>query len=131
MQLIAHHQLPDAHPDPEQWQPSPGQLPSPVLLSCMPPHGMKPAFGQSGSLVLLLSSPSSLCTPKYLTGRIAQEAEKSLALCEPCSATLKLQCVISTALILNTKHSTIPVNRKKISSIPAETRTVAIKKEKR
>ncbi|KAK4829726.1 hypothetical protein QYF61_006187 [Mycteria americana] len=48
----------------------------------------------------------------------AQEAEKSLT-----SQQLKHQCVINIILILNPKHSTTPATRKKINSIPAETRT--------
>lgn len=38
------------------------------------------------------------------------------------TATIKHQCVIHMILIQNPKHSTLPVSRMKIHSIPAETR---------
>jgi len=39
-------------------------------------------------------------------------------------ATIKHQCVINIILILDPKHSTTPATRKKINSIPTETRTL-------
>lgn len=41
----------------------------------------------------------------------------------PAQHQLKHQCVIDTILILNSKHSHVPVTKKKIMSIPAKTRT--------
>ena len=38
----------------------------------------------------------------------------------------KYQCVTNVLLLLNPRHNTIPATRKKINSIPAETRTLTV-----
>lgn len=75
---IAHHLLTNTQSDPCSSTRS-GQFSfSPDLSFNMIPHGMGHPFGKSGSIVLTVSSPSSLYTPKYLAGRAAQGAEMSL-----------------------------------------------------
>ncbi|XP_038039857.1 lipoma-preferred partner isoform X2 [Anas platyrhynchos] len=59
----------------------------PCYILSMTPHGMGHPSGQCGSPSLAVSPPGSWCTPSLLAGRAAQEAGKSLALCECCSAT--------------------------------------------
>lgn len=76
---IPHQPLTIAQPVPEQSAIVPSQIPS-VLLFSMMPCGREYPFGQSGSAVLVASSPSSSCTSRLLTGRAAREAEKSFVL---------------------------------------------------
>jgi len=64
-----------------------------------------------------------LTHPQLLTGRAAQEAEKSLALCHTPQKQLKHPCAIISVFIKNLKCSTIPATTKKIDPIQAKTRT--------
>uniref|UniRef100_A0A8B9EIY6 Mucin 6, oligomeric mucus/gel-forming n=1 Tax=Anser cygnoides TaxID=8845 RepID=A0A8B9EIY6_ANSCY len=59
----------------------PSSLAQLSLLSLMS-NGVEQSLGEFGPPVLAVSPPSSLCTPRLLTGRAASEAEKSLTLCE-------------------------------------------------
>lgn len=80
-------------------EPIPKQCPPPprplrpafplVLLLSMTSHGMEHLFGQLGSAVPAVSSPSVLCTSSLLSGGVVCEAEKALTLCEHCSAITK------------------------------------------
>ena len=90
-------------------QPTSPQL---LLLSTMS-HVMGHPFGHPGPVVLAVSPPSSWCTPSFLAGRAAREAEESLALCKHCSAQLKHLCVITTTSIKSPKCSIIQTSVKK------------------
>ena len=57
---IAHHQLTDAQPIPEQ-QPCPPAS-SPQFLFSMTSYGMEYPFGQFGTAVLAVPPPGFLCT---------------------------------------------------------------------
>ena len=70
-------------------------------------------------------APSQLLV-HLLTGRL-WEAEKSLTYYKHCLATTKTSVCYHIILMLNPTHSTIPATRKKINSIPDETRTSAKK----
>lgn len=85
--------------------PLPPSFPQLLLLS-MTPYDTEHRFGQSGLAVLAVSLLSSWCTPSLLTGRVAWEAEKTLALCEHCTATTKNIHVLSllfSSEVQNTK----------------------------
>jgi len=64
-------------------------LPPQLLLLSTASYVMGSPFGQLGSAVPAVSPPSPLCTPDLLAGGAAGEAEKTLTLCEHCSATAK------------------------------------------
>lgn len=80
----------------------------PYILFSMTSDGMEYPFGQFGSAVLGLSPPSSCCTPSLLAGRTEREAEKSLAWCKHCSATIKTSACYQRSSHPNPKHSTLP-----------------------
>lgn len=61
-----------------------------VFLLSMTPCGTGYPFGQPGLAVLAVPPPSSWCTPSFLGGRAAREAEQPLALCKHCSASTKM-----------------------------------------
>lgn len=52
-------------------------------------YGMSLSFGLFGSAVLAVSSANILYTPRVLTGRAAQGAEKTMLQCKHCSAAAK------------------------------------------
>ena len=95
----------------------------PYILFSMTSDGMEYPFGQFGSAVLGLSPPSSCCTPSLLAGRTEREAEKSLAWCKHCSATIKTSACYQRSSHPNPKHSTLPATRRKINSVLTGTRT--------
>jgi len=82
-------------------------------------YGMEYPFGQVGQLSWLYPLPASYALPAF---SLASQYDKlkSLWLLRNNS---KHQCAINIILIPNPKHSTTPTTRKKINSIPAETRT--------
>ena len=86
---VAHHQLTDAQPVPEQWQPQPACLLPAFLLLSVTSYDMEYPFGQLGSAVPAVPPPSFLCTPSLLTDGVVCEAEKTLTLYEHCSAVPK------------------------------------------
>lgn len=84
----AHHQLTNAQLVPEQWQLWKIQISPQALLLGMASYCMQSPFGHSGSVVPSVSPPSFLYTSMFLTGKAAQEAEKSSStLSKHCSAT--------------------------------------------
>jgi len=91
----------------------------------MTTYGVRYPFHQSGLPVLAVFPNSFSCTPSLLTGRGAQEAEKSLALCKYFSATTKnigvLPPLFSSKIQSTAPHQ--PFSMKKINSIPAKTIT--------
>lgn len=58
---VAHHQLTDDQPVPEQWKPTCST--APVLLLSMTLCGVEYPFGALGELSWLCTPRSSLCTP--------------------------------------------------------------------
>lgn len=102
---------------------SPRAAGPPYILFSMTSDGMEYPFGQFGSAVLGLSPPSSCCTPSLLASRTEREAEKSLAWCKHCSATIKTSACYQRSSHPNPKHSTLPATRRKINSVLTETRT--------
>ena len=108
---VAHPQLTDAHPAPEQQLLSRPTLP--VLLLSLMPHGMGYPFGQCQSLSWLCPLPAS-CAPSACS--LAGHHEKLNSPWLHVSTVLqqlKHWCVISIILILNPKHGTISATRKK------------------
>lgn len=87
-------------------------------------HRYGTSFGQCGPAALAVSPPSSLSTPRYLTGRAAAGAEQSLALLSTALQQLNYQFVISTISIKNLKYSIMQATMKKINPIPVKTLTV-------
>jgi len=69
-ETIAHDQLTNARPVPEQWQPAQPPFP-PLYKLSMTFYGMGYPFGQLGSAVPAVPPPSSLCTPSLLAGGVS------------------------------------------------------------
>jgi len=80
------------------------------------PYGMGHSFGQFW-LALLVRPP-----PSPLSGQAAGGDEMSLALCSTPQHQLEHQHAISTVFLPKPKHSVIPDDMKKISSVPNENR---------
>lgn len=62
--LTTCQEMPSQHLSSDPWPAFP-----PIHALRVMPYGMGYPFGQWESAVLLVSSPSSLCTPRLLTGR--------------------------------------------------------------
>ena len=95
---------------------------SPVYILGMTFHGMEYPFGQLGS-----AAPAVL-PPRFLHTCLLAEHGKLKSPWPKISATqqqLKHRNVINIILTLNPKHSTVPATKKKVNSVPAETRTIS------
>lgn len=99
---------------------SPPSQPPPVLLFSMISCDMRYVFGQFGSWLCPLSA--SHAYPAYSLAK-QQERQKSPSFGVSTVQQLKHQCVMNVIFNLNPNHSTIPAARKKISPIPAKTKT--------
>lgn len=82
-----------------------------LLFLSMIPHDTEHPFGQSGSAVLVLSLPSSLCTPQPHAGRAAWGGEMLLPLCKHCLTTSKYWCSVTFIFNKNPKHSIIQLRK--------------------
>lgn len=87
---IVHNQLTDVQPVSEQWQLPPMQ---PTPCSFLAEHDTmwyRISLWSAWASCSGCAPPSSWCTPSFLGGRAAREAEQPLALCKHCSASTKM-----------------------------------------
>ena len=113
---VAHHPPTIAQPIPKQ-QSRPNQLPPAYILCHMVWNIPLASWDQLSWLCSLL--PWLLVHPAE-----HGELKKSLTSTSTTQQQLRHQRVTNITLILNPKHSTVPATRRKINSVPAETRTV-------
>lgn len=69
-----------------------------LLVLSMTPCDTGHPFGQSVSTVLVLSLPSSLCTPQPHAGSATQGRQMLLPLCKHCLATSQYWCAVASIL---------------------------------
>ena len=123
---IAHHSSTDAQLAHEQWSVlSPPQPAAPSLYT-----GHDSAWYGIPLWPVWVSCPgcvpSQLLVPLQPSCWLGMRSWKILDLVQIwLSNNWKHQCVINIHLILKPKYNTLPATRKKINSIPAETRTVS------
>lgn len=106
----------DTQPVPKKCSASLSQV-SPVYGVSMMFHGMEYPFGQFTPAVLAVFPLSCLCTCSLADHETLKSPQLRVSTAQQ---QLKCQCVINAILILNPKCSTVPANKKKINSNPAE-----------
>ena len=117
---IAHHPPTDAQPVPEHLPPA-SSPPSLYTEHDVIWYGI--FLWPVWVTVLAVSPPSFLCPPAYSLVGWGEKLKSPWLSVNTAQQQLKHQCVINIILILNPNHITVPATRKKINSIPAETRT--------
>lgn len=115
---VAHHPLTDARPVPKQPSAPHGQLP-PVSVLGMTFLGVENPLGQVGSAVLAVLPLSSLCSCP-----LPEQEDPTRPWLQVSAAQHRPGRRCGGSVILITpKCSPAPAARKKIASVPAETRT--------
>lgn len=100
---------------------APHWLPFFLVYVLIVSYGVEYSFDQRESAIQLCPLPTPYSLNIYpLPGQDGKL--KSVTYCKHCSISTKNQCLINIFLILTLKHSTVLPARKKIDSIPAETR---------
>lgn len=118
---VAHHLQAGTHLIPSSSNPSSKVSWFYCSMWCHMVWGI-PLAGQSGSAIMVLSPPSFMCTLSLSLAGWWEKLKCSQLSIRTTVQQLKQWCVVSIILIWNSKHSTMTVIRKKMSSISAETK---------
>lgn len=97
-----------------------------LLLLSTATYKVEDSFGQIGSTVPTVSSPTFLPTPSLLAVRGKNEEQKR---CWCCATTVRQQpkhwCAVNTILVINLKRGIIQAAMRKVNTIPSRPSTGA------